>query len=194
MRDGTTLPINGVKNHFYQTVTSRRSSTYQNTLVVDDDIENVIGKYSCKVTNEFGSRTRILNIRGKESSVNWNLYMQCHGEGGRGTAMEYNHLSIVHRFYSCNTERKWLATSWQNILLLRCPWEMFIPTAAVSYSHCHAAHLQLFDINAIESVSPFLCPKVECSHLCRSLHICGACWSWLLIIAAGHHHCSTSFS
>ena len=96
MRDGTTLPINGAKNHFYQTVTSRRSSTYQNTLVVDDDIENVTGNYSCKVTNTFGSYTSSLNIRGKGSSLKRNLYMQHHGEreGGQPWAI-WAQISLV---------------------------------------------------------------------------------------------------
>jgi len=64
-RDGYTLRIDGEKQQFYQTVTSRRSSTYQNTLVVDDDIENVIGNYTCNVTNKFGNSNSTLIIRGK---------------------------------------------------------------------------------------------------------------------------------
>ena len=55
MRDGYILPIDGVMNQFYQTVTSRRSSTYHNTLVVDDTTDNITGNYTCRVNNAFGS-------------------------------------------------------------------------------------------------------------------------------------------
>ena len=62
MKDGDVLNIDGVKYKTYQTVTNRRSSTYQNTLVVDDDIENITGTYTCKVTNSFGSSSRVLTV------------------------------------------------------------------------------------------------------------------------------------
>ena len=65
MRDGDILPIDGVKNHFYQTVTSRRSSTYQNTLVVDDTTDNITGNYACRVTNKFGNSSSEIIVRGK---------------------------------------------------------------------------------------------------------------------------------
>ena len=65
LKSGSTLLANGVKNRFYQTVTSRRSSTYQNILVVDDDIEDIIGNYTCNVTNRFGNSNSTLTIRGK---------------------------------------------------------------------------------------------------------------------------------
>ena len=65
MKDGDTLDIDGVKYKTYQTVTNRRTSTYQNTLVVDDDIENITGTYTCKVTNKFGSSNRVLTVRGR---------------------------------------------------------------------------------------------------------------------------------
>ena len=64
MKDGDTLDIDGVKYKTYQTVTDRRTSTYQNTLVVDDDIENVTGNYTCRVTNKFGSSIGELSLRG----------------------------------------------------------------------------------------------------------------------------------
>ena len=64
MKDGDTLDIDGVKYKTYQTVTDRRASTYQNTLVVDDDIENITGNYNCKVTNRFGNSSSDLTIRG----------------------------------------------------------------------------------------------------------------------------------
>ena len=62
MKDGDTLDIDGVKYKTYQTVTDRRTSTYENTLLVDDDIENITGNYSCKVTNRFGSSSRVLTV------------------------------------------------------------------------------------------------------------------------------------
>ena len=62
MKDGDTLDIDGVKYKTYQTVTNRRTSTYQNTLVVDDDIKNIPGNYTCRVTNRFGSSSRDLTI------------------------------------------------------------------------------------------------------------------------------------
>ena len=66
MKDGDTLDIDGVKYKTYQTVTNRRTSTYQNSLVVVDDvIENSTGNYTCKVTNKFGSSNRVLTVRGR---------------------------------------------------------------------------------------------------------------------------------
>ena len=65
MKDGDTLDIDGVKYKTYQTVTNRRESTYQNTLVVDDDIENITGNYTCNVTNRFGNSTSDLTITGR---------------------------------------------------------------------------------------------------------------------------------
>ena len=65
MKDGDTLDIDGVKYKTYQTVTNRRTSTYQNTLVVDDVIENITGNYTCRVTNKFGSSSRDLTIKGR---------------------------------------------------------------------------------------------------------------------------------
>ena len=63
MKDGDVLDIDGVKYKTYQTVTNRRTSTYQNILVVDDVIENITGTYTCKVTNSFGSSSRVLTVR-----------------------------------------------------------------------------------------------------------------------------------
>ena len=65
MKDGDTLATDGVKYKTYQTMTDRRTSTYQNTLVVDDDIENIIGTYTCQVANRLGSSSRILTFRGR---------------------------------------------------------------------------------------------------------------------------------
>ena len=62
MKDGDTLDIDGVKYKTYQTVTDRRSSTYENTLVVDDVIENIPGNYTCRVTNRLGSSSRVLTV------------------------------------------------------------------------------------------------------------------------------------
>ena len=62
MKDGDTLDIDGVKYKTYQTVTNRRTSTYQNTLVVDGVIENITGNYTCRVTNRFGSSSRVLTV------------------------------------------------------------------------------------------------------------------------------------
>ena len=64
MKDGDTLDIDGEKYKTYQTVTNRRTSTYENTLVVDGVIENITGNYTCKVTNKFGSSSRDLTVRG----------------------------------------------------------------------------------------------------------------------------------
>ena len=62
MKDGDTLAIDGVKYQTYQRVTDRRSSTYQNILVVDDVIENITGNYTCRVTSIFGSSSRVLTV------------------------------------------------------------------------------------------------------------------------------------
>ena len=64
MKDGDTLATDGVKYKTHQTVTNRRTSTYQNTLVVDGTIENTTGNYACKVTNKLGSSSRDLTVRG----------------------------------------------------------------------------------------------------------------------------------
>ena len=76
MKDGDTLDIDGVKYKTYQTVTNRRTSTYQNTLVVDndDDIENITGNYTCRVSNKFGSSSRDLTVRG---TYIYNKYIRC---------------------------------------------------------------------------------------------------------------------
>ena len=76
MKDGDTLDIDGVKYKTYQTVTNRRSSTYENTLVVDDVTEN--GTYTCRVTNRFGSSSDILTVRGKYM-LKVLLIAQCQG-------------------------------------------------------------------------------------------------------------------
>ena len=78
MKDGDTLDIDGVKYKTYQTVTNRRTSTYQNTLVVDDDIENITGNYTCNVTNRFGGSSDILTVRGKYM-LKVLLIAQCQG-------------------------------------------------------------------------------------------------------------------
>ena len=78
MKDGDTLDIDGVKYKTYQTVTNRRASTYENTLVVDDDIENVTRTYTCNVTNRFGSSSDILTVRGKYT-LKVLLIAQCQG-------------------------------------------------------------------------------------------------------------------
>ena len=65
MKDGDTLDIDGEKYKTYQTVTNRRTSTYQNTLVVDGDTENITGTYTCRVTNRVGSSSAVLTVRGK---------------------------------------------------------------------------------------------------------------------------------
>ena len=62
MKDGDTLDVDGVKYKTYQTVTDRRTSTYENTLVVDEDIENITGNYTCNVTNRLGSSSRVLTV------------------------------------------------------------------------------------------------------------------------------------
>ena len=66
IKDGDVVDIDGVKYKTYQTVTDRRSSTYQNVLVVDDVIENFTGNYMCKVANQFGSSSSslIVTVRG----------------------------------------------------------------------------------------------------------------------------------
>ena len=73
MKDGNTLDIDGATYETYQRVTNRRTSTYQNILVVDDVIENITGNYTCKVTNKFGSSNHVLAVRGRYSNLDWCL-------------------------------------------------------------------------------------------------------------------------
>ena len=61
-RDGDVLAIDGVMYKTYQTVTDRRTSTYQNILEVDYVAENINGIYTCSVTNAFGSSSRDLTV------------------------------------------------------------------------------------------------------------------------------------
>ena len=70
MKDGVTLATDEIKYKTYQTVTDRQSSTYQNTLVVDDVTEHITGNYICQVTNSFGSSSRVLTVsKGKAENL-----------------------------------------------------------------------------------------------------------------------------
>ena len=54
-KDGVTLPANEMIYSFTQTLVDRVASTYNNTLTIDASFLDVIGNYSCRVSNSIGT-------------------------------------------------------------------------------------------------------------------------------------------
>ena len=55
IKDGVTLPANETIYSFTQTLVDRATSTYNNTLTIDASFVDVIGNYSCRVSNSIGT-------------------------------------------------------------------------------------------------------------------------------------------
>ena len=54
-KDGETLMTDGTMYSLTQTLADRTTSTYNNTLIVEASFVDIIGEYSCNVTNSIGT-------------------------------------------------------------------------------------------------------------------------------------------
>ena len=60
-RDGEELYQNDTANYeFSQTLVDRTTSTYNNTLTINGTIEDVVGEYSCIVSNTLGTSDTVM--------------------------------------------------------------------------------------------------------------------------------------
>ena len=64
-KNGIPLPIDGQKYKVSQTVISRIYSTYENELKIHDLPDNLLGNYTCNVSNAFGSSHRSIGVEGE---------------------------------------------------------------------------------------------------------------------------------
>ena len=58
-RDGERIYQNDTNYQFSQILVERTSSTYNNTLTINGTIEDVVGEYSCTVSNTLGSSNEL---------------------------------------------------------------------------------------------------------------------------------------
>ena len=79
MKDGSPLVIDGTVFVLTQTVTDRAASTYNNVLLVNRTITDILGTYICTVSNKVGSDSANLVVQSK-----WNMAFEqvhiMHGE------------------------------------------------------------------------------------------------------------------
>ena len=59
-RDGERIYQNDTNYRFSQILVERTSSTYNNTLTINGTIEDVVGEYSCTVSNTLGSSNELI--------------------------------------------------------------------------------------------------------------------------------------
>ena len=64
-RDDTLVDINGNSTDMSVRVTNRQSSYFETSLTVCDSPDNVIGTYTCEVSNRLGRDTESYTVRGK---------------------------------------------------------------------------------------------------------------------------------
>ena len=58
LRDGESVSVGGVTYELAQTVTNRRESTYENMLIINDDLANLVNDtFTCTVANALGLDT-----------------------------------------------------------------------------------------------------------------------------------------
>ena len=58
LRDGESVSVGGITYILAQTVTSRRESTYENILTIDDELSNLVGDtFTCTIANALGMDT-----------------------------------------------------------------------------------------------------------------------------------------
>ena len=69
VKDGTNLTIDGSLYQKSQSVISRASSTYLNILHINDVPTNIIGRYTCRVSNILGTSSQEITITGKSCSI-----------------------------------------------------------------------------------------------------------------------------
>ena len=71
-KDGVTLPANETIYSFTQTLVDRATSTYNNTLTIDASFVDVIGNYSCSVSNSIGtSSVQETKIKGTNCNLQY---------------------------------------------------------------------------------------------------------------------------
>ena len=58
-RNGESIYQNDTNYQFSQILVERTSSTYNNTLTINGTIEDVVGEYSCTVSNTFGTSNKL---------------------------------------------------------------------------------------------------------------------------------------
>ena len=63
--DGVTLTVDGTTYSMTQNVTDRRTSTYENVLTIGSEVTNIVGNYTCTVSNALGSDSRTESTSGK---------------------------------------------------------------------------------------------------------------------------------
>ena len=63
-KDGATLTVDGATYSMTQTVTDRRTSTYENVLTISSDATSIVGDYTCTVSNALGSDSVNFTVRG----------------------------------------------------------------------------------------------------------------------------------
>ena len=71
-KDGATLTVDGTTYSMTQTVTDRRTSTYENVLNISSDATSIVGDYTCTVNNTLGSDSMDFTVRG--------MNMQCESQ------------------------------------------------------------------------------------------------------------------
>ena len=64
-RDSDALTVDGTTYSMDQTVTDRSASTYENVLTISSEVTNIVGNYTCTVSNALGSDSRTEITSGK---------------------------------------------------------------------------------------------------------------------------------
>ena len=63
--DGDALTVDGTTYSMTQNVTDRSASTYENVLTIGSEVMNIVGNYTCTVSNALGSDSRTEITSGK---------------------------------------------------------------------------------------------------------------------------------
>ena len=69
VKDGTNLTVDGNRYHTTQRVTSRSHSTYLNILHINDVPADLVGMYTCHVSNILGKSSREVSVNGMRTKV-----------------------------------------------------------------------------------------------------------------------------
>ena len=68
-RDGKRIYFNDTSYQSSQILMNRTTSAYNNTLTINATIEDVIGEYSCTVSNDLGSSYETTTVKGEQSVI-----------------------------------------------------------------------------------------------------------------------------
>ena len=68
-RDGERIYFNDTSYQSSQMLMNRTTSAYNNTLTINATIEDVIGEYSCTVSNDLGSSYENVTVKGEQSVI-----------------------------------------------------------------------------------------------------------------------------